>query len=286
MIGTISNPVVVLGATGEVGRGVLRAALARGHAVVAVGRDAAQLQALRESHRGADLQTVRGSVAGDAEGAALADKLRRLGRPLEGVVAAVCGRDRRGRAGRGRLLDGPADFLRRRLDEDLLPHLSAARHLLPLLAENTRGGSYVLVGGPGSEFPWAAYGHRSIGAAALRMLARVLHDEARSLQVRVQLLSIDTPLCTKSNHAHACPDWPSPLAVGQRAIALLERRDDCPAQAVVRYAPHDPSVSPGAVDPVRPRAGAPTLHHVRALIDSFCKPEAGRNVDSRLPGST
>ena len=34
----------------------------------------------------------------------------------------------------GRVLDAPADFLRRRLDEDLIPHLVAARHLLPLLA--------------------------------------------------------------------------------------------------------------------------------------------------------
>src|SRR3546814_1724253 len=70
----------------------------------------------------------------------------------------------------------------------------AARHLLPLLAEHGHGG-YVLIGGPGAEHPWAGYGHYSIGAAALRMLARVLHDEARTLPVRVQLLAIDSPRC-------------------------------------------------------------------------------------------
>src|SRR3546814_13447028 len=79
----------------------------------------------------------------------------------------------------------------------------AARHLLPLLAEHGHGG-YVLIGGPGAEHPWAGYGHYSIGAAALRMLARVLHDEARTLPVRVQLLAIDSPARTDANARPAC----------------------------------------------------------------------------------
>ena len=140
----------------------------------------------------------------------LAAALRKLGRPLGGVVACITGSMER-----GRLLDHPAAFLQRKFDEDVLPHLAAARHLLPLLAEASRGGGYVLIGGPGSEHPWAGYGHRSIGAAALNMLARVLHDEARALPVRVQLLAIDSPVCTEDNIGHACPQWPSALAVGQ-----------------------------------------------------------------------
>ena len=97
-------------------------------------------------------------------------------------------------SGRGRLIDHPAEVLRRTLDEDLLPHLSAARHLIPLLAEAKRGGSYVIIGGPGSEAPWSNYGFRSVAAAALRMLACVLHDEARSLDVRVQMLLVAAPV--------------------------------------------------------------------------------------------
>src|SRR3546814_1827854 len=90
------------------------------------------------------------------------------------LVAAI-----RGDIERGRLIDQPEEFLRRRLDEDLLPHLFAARHLLPLLAGHGHGG-YVLIGGPGAEHPWAGYGHYSIGAAALRMLARVRSEEHTS----------------------------------------------------------------------------------------------------------
>lgn len=232
------TPVVVLGATGGVGRGVVAAALASGRPVIAVARDKAGLQCLRGKHADADLTIVPGSVSSDADGARLAKALRKLGRPIGGVIAAVSGS-----GARGRLLDHPAAFLRQRLDEDLLPHLAAARHLLPLLAEADRGGTYVLIGGPGADQPWAGYGHRSIATAALRMLARVLHEEARSIGVRVQLLAIESPVCTEFNRTHACDQWPSALAVGQRAVALVDPAGAQPAQAVVRYGDITPDVT-------------------------------------------
>ncbi|MEG3192484.1 SDR family NAD(P)-dependent oxidoreductase [Lysobacter sp. D1-1-M9] len=232
MSGTVQAPVVVLGGTGVVGRGIVAAAVARGRPVIAVARNASALDALQREYAQACVSTLVGSVASDAEGARLAAALRTLRRPFAGVIVAVCGA-----AERGRLLDQPAAFLQRKLDLDLLPHLAAARYLLPLLAESDRGGSYVLIGGPGSEHPWAGYGHRSIGAAALRMLARVLHDEARALAVRVQLLTVDTPVCRAQACARSSPQWPSALAVGQRALALVDRdADAAPAQEVVRYA--------------------------------------------------
>lgn len=222
---------IVLGATGAVGRGVVQAALDGGWPVIAVARDGAGLDALRRQHSAADLITISASVASESDAAQLGDDLRALGRPLGGVVATVCGGSKR-----GRLLDQPADFLRRTLDEDLLPHLAAARHLLPLLAASDRGGGYVLIGGPGGENPWAGYGHGSIAAAALRMLARVLHDEARAYPVRVQLLAVDSPLQTDANRKHACSQWPNALSVGRRALALIEHSAAAtPAHAVVRY---------------------------------------------------
>ncbi|MFC3815471.1 SDR family NAD(P)-dependent oxidoreductase [Lysobacter sp. GCM10012299] len=233
------TPVVVLGATGCVGRGVVEAALKAGRPVIAVARDKSGLQCLKSHHAKADLSVVAGSISSDADGERLAKALAKLGRPIGGVIAAVSGS-----ASRGRLLDHPAAYLRQRLDEDLLPHLAAARHLLPLLAQGNRGGTYVLIGGPGAEQPWAGYGHRSIATAALRMLARVLHEEARSIGVRVQLLSIDSPVSTELNREHACPQWPSAIAVGQRALALVEPHNTpTAAQAVVRFADVTPATS-------------------------------------------
>lgn len=271
----MKGAILVLGAAGEIGGGVVAAALARGHSVIAVDRDGDRLQALRDRHADAPLHCLSGSVAGDAEGTALATRLRGLDRPLAGIVASP---DCPGDA--GRLLDRPAAFLRHHLDRDLLPHLAAARHLLPVLAEGLRGGSYVLVGGPGSDYPWAGYGHRSVAAAALKMLARVLHDEARAMQLRVQLLALDTPVCTETNRAHACPDWPSALAVGQRALAMVERCDHGHAAAVVHYRPDRREHPPGAG---HQRCPASSVRQARALLDSLSRPPAAASASPSLP---
>ncbi|MGH8077898.1 MAG: SDR family oxidoreductase, partial [Lysobacter sp.] len=198
---------VILGATDGVGRGVVQAAIAADRPVIAVARDDRELHALRSAYRDADITVLPGTIIDDVGGAELATTLRELGRPLAGVIAVVAGN-----AHHGRLLDQPAEFLRRKLDETLMPHLVAARHLVPVLAKANRGASYLLIGGPGSEQPWAGHGDRSIAGAALHMLARVLHNEALALSVRVQLLSVDTPVRTDANNGCGCPQWPTARA--------------------------------------------------------------------------
>jgi NAD(P)-dependent dehydrogenase (short-subunit alcohol dehydrogenase family) len=230
MSGTMKSPLLILEAAGIIGSGVVEAAVDKGWPVIAVAPDAAGLERLRTRHAHADLTTLVGSVATDADAAQLAANLQDLGRPLAGVVVAIVA----GTA-RGRLLDQPSATLCQQLDRDLLPHLAAARQLLPLLAQAGRGGSYVLIGGPGSEMPWAGYGHRSVAAAALRMLASVLHDEARTLGLRLHLLSVDVPVCVEQDGVKACPHWPTAASIGHRALDLMQRDDGAPSQAIVQY---------------------------------------------------
>lgn len=229
--GTIQKTVVVLGATSAAGRGAVRAAIAAGRRVVAVGPDRAELAGLTALHRVSDLVVRTARFATDAESARLAAWLRNEDRPVDGVIDAIPAGP-----GRGRVIDQPTDALRDTLATDLLPHLSAARHLIPLLADARRGGSYLLIGGPGSEAAWLNYGRRSIAAAALRMLASVLHDEAQALDVRVQMLLLETPVRGETCATHQCPHWLSGDAIGERALQLIERDGaGKPAHAVVYY---------------------------------------------------
>ena len=195
-------------------------ALETGRAVVAVARGLRQLEQLRVEQAGSNVTVLATTIACDTDGERLAAMLRMDGRPVVAVVDAMSGDP-----GRGRLIDHPIEVLRRTLDEDLLPHLSAARHLIPLLAEAKRGGSYLIIGGPGSEAPWSNYGFRSISASAKRMLACVLHDEARSLDVRVQMLLVQTPVRSDVAGRHECTEWPSADAIGRHAVQLVGLRD-------------------------------------------------------------
>jgi len=150
----MKGPIVIIDAANLLGRAVVEVALLQGWPTVAVSNDAAALAALRERHRGTQLVTLIGSTIDETHSTTLATALRELDRPIAGIVIADVGQPRR-----GRLLDQPAQELLDRIDADLLPHIAAARHLLPLLAESGRNGSYVVLGSPGSEHPWAGYGH-------------------------------------------------------------------------------------------------------------------------------
>lgn len=224
--GTNPGAVVVLDAAASLGRAVAAAALEAGRHVIAVSPDGSVPVDLAARHP-RRLSHVAGSVQSDAHAQLLAGQLRAQARPLAAIVTAVD-------AGqlRGRLLDQPVDTTCSDLAASLAPQLAAARHLLPLLREGGRSGSFLLIGGPGSRHPWAGYGQRSLNEAALRMLARVLHCEARAQDVRLHLLSVERP-AWGVDAGPPRADWPSALDVGQRAIALLDA--PASADAVVCY---------------------------------------------------
>ena len=86
--GTIAPAVVVLGATGRAGHGVVEALVDAGRPVVAVADDAVALQALAAAHPAAALRTLPARIASDADAALLASRLRASGVAIDGVVAA------------------------------------------------------------------------------------------------------------------------------------------------------------------------------------------------------
>lgn len=259
MSGTIAGAVVVLDAAAPLGRAVAAAALDAGRRVIAVSPDGSVPVDLAARHP-RRLSHVAGGVADEAQAQLLAQRLRAQGQPLAAIVAGF-----QGTALRGCVLAQPAEATCGELAAALAPQLAAARHLLPLLVEHGRTGHFLLVGGPGGRDPWAGYGQRSLNEAALRMLARILHCEARAIGVRLQLLSVERPVWGVDGMLPRA-DWPSVLEVGQRAIALLDA--PAPVEAVVGYdapspAPAPPPRADERVAPPRPRANAARLRTLR-----------------------
>ncbi|MBC3972666.1 NAD(P)H-binding protein, partial [Xanthomonas translucens] len=73
MSGTLDPEVLVLGGTGNIGLGVVRALLEAGSPVLAVARDRGRLRALRDRYSDEPaLDVLQGSVCNDATAATLA----------------------------------------------------------------------------------------------------------------------------------------------------------------------------------------------------------------------
>ncbi|HEX7374626.1 MAG TPA: SDR family oxidoreductase [Steroidobacteraceae bacterium] len=233
--GTMDAPFIVIGATGTIGSAVVRELVESGSPVVAVAPRPERLSQLGEGSRPGAVIPLAGCIETEADAERLADQLRALARPIAGVIVAFPhGRSADATTERRRLIDQPTTALSDCLWQTVLAQHALARHLIPMLAEAGRNARYLIVGGPGSETPWAGYGHRSIAMAATRMLARVLHDEARPAGVRVQLVSIDSPMRSEQPRAHECPEWPTASDVARRVMRLLDRdATDEPADAVI-----------------------------------------------------
>jgi hypothetical protein len=142
------------------------------------------------------------------------------------VIAAMGGPYRR-----GRVVDRNGDELLGALQADLMPHVHAVRHLLPLLQDNVHARRYVMIGSPAN-------------GQALGRLRRELDHRRRDAHVRAggapgsagdRRARADAgslqPVCTPANAANACIEWPSSLLVGRRVVSLLDGRDN---RAIVR----------------------------------------------------
>jgi NAD(P)-dependent dehydrogenase (short-subunit alcohol dehydrogenase family) len=210
----MKSSVIVIGASGGVGSGVVQSLLAGGYPVVAVGRHRDTLLRLAERFgRPPSLTVLPASVESDSTARDLVQQLAALRRSFAGAIVAI-GPPRDS----GRLMERDGVFLEDRLHAQVVTRFIAARHLIPFLAGNAPNALYLGIASAAAAQPGAGQGHCAIASAALGMLARVLHAENRELPVRVQQLTLAPGDSTDGNATDAA-------AVGRAALDLLQHSD-------------------------------------------------------------
>ena len=213
----------VIGASGDVGTGIVRSAVARGWRVAAIARTRAKLDALVAEH-GSVVRSVPGSIASEATGAELAEQLG----PVDAVVVAVSA-DFPMRP----VLDWPLDELNELIAANVGAHLVAAKELLPLVRE---GGDFLGIGGGMADLVIPRFVPISIAQSAQRQLYRGLVREAgKTPPVRIRELLVSAMVSGPSSREHAQPDWITEDEIGEHVADLLdEPRGQEPGQPVLK----------------------------------------------------
>lgn len=209
--GTELPRLVVVGAAGEVGYGVVHAALARGWRVVAVARDQHALDMLVEEFSGSMLQTVRGSV----ETAADAQELVQLV-ALDGSTSVVVATSVKWTV--APLASATADATLAYVANYLRPHLVSANAFLPRMREHT---CYLGFGGGMADFVAPGMAAVSMAQAAARMFYRSLARERGERGPLVRQMLIAAKVNGRSNRDKAAANWLTDVEIGNRACDLV-----------------------------------------------------------------
>jgi NAD(P)-dependent dehydrogenase (short-subunit alcohol dehydrogenase family) len=205
--------VLIVGAAGDVGQGVVQAAVDAGHKVIAAGRNGERLAALRTTHPTARLATVVGDIGAEdgaqALWAAASVPFGGVDVVVVSVNAPIVARS---------LFEWRANELGDLFKANVLTHFQAAQAFIPQLPED---GLYVGVGGGMADFIAPKMAQLSMMQAALRMMYRGLARERRGQGPAIRELMIVSMVNGQSKRDRAEPAWVTDLDVGRHVCAII-----------------------------------------------------------------
>ncbi len=203
----------VVGASGDVGRGIVAQLLGMGRPVVAVGRSSEALaQLVREFGAGSALTVCEGDVSDAISAKSLAETLSKDG-GIRDVVVSVNGPSRA-----KPLAEMDGKFLIDVFTQNVLPHFEAAKAFIPTMRPGT---TYLSIGGGMADFIVHGMAAVSMAQAAQRNLFRSLQIEPLKPDVRVLELMLCSMIAGKRTVGIAKPGWITADEVGSHVCAVL-----------------------------------------------------------------
>jgi NAD(P)-dependent dehydrogenase (short-subunit alcohol dehydrogenase family) len=223
---------LVIGAAGDVGRGVSGALAAAGWQVLCSGRSEESLRDVADEVArlapDAQLSTLVGDLATEAGARDLADRagvdqvdavVTTVGAPWPATPLAEC------------TFDGIAEYF----DRYLRLHFNAAKVFLPLMKPNA---VYLAVGGGMADAVFPQLAPLSMTQAAQRNLIRGFAKESRESGVHIRELMIASNVNGLSTRDAAKPDWLTDQEIGSRAVEIVSDIDAYP-KTIITMSPQD-----------------------------------------------
>lgn len=209
-----NSALLIIGASGDVGQGIVDAALKSGRTVIAAARSKEKLAALPNADD-ENLHIITGSVASEDDALALWNEAAKIAPIGEVVISVNAPRDP------VMLRDTNADAIADLFAGNVLTHYNAAKVILPLLPDD---GKYIGIGGGMADFVFPTVVPVSMTQAAIRNLYRGLAKEYKG-GADVRELMIASMVNGPSKAGQAEESWITNLECGQHLIALLDNMD-------------------------------------------------------------
>ncbi|MDP2005313.1 MAG: SDR family NAD(P)-dependent oxidoreductase [Rubrivivax sp.] len=227
---------LVIGATGDVGRGITAELLKAGWKVMAVGRSAERLQALHAEFKGLGaLDWQDGSVNDATAARALWRAVDRKAGAFDAVITSI----------NGQLVASPmatadAAVVREAFEANVVPHLVAAQTFIPALLA---GAAYIAIGGGMADLVVPGRGAVSLCQAAQRMMFRYLALEMKDRGVRIHELMLYAMISGRSKVVTDNPHVLTEGDVGRHVVDVLNR-PDLYSEPILTLKPGKPSRVP------------------------------------------
>lgn len=213
------STILIVGAAGDVGRGIVTAALESGRRVAAAGRDISKLNNLKEEHGDALFSIIAGDIGSKAGAEQLWNAACAEAGQIDEVVISVNAQIRP-----APLADWDTHELAEVHSANVLTHFNAAEVFLSRLPDH---GMLIGIGGGTADFIMPMMAPASMAQAALRMLYRGLAKERKG-SADLRELMIVSMVAGHSNREIAKDDWVRDVEIGRHVCAILDNPEVFP----------------------------------------------------------
>ncbi|MDX2188315.1 MAG: SDR family oxidoreductase [Bacteroidota bacterium] len=211
---------IVLGGTGGVGEGIVRALLQEGALVIVPSRNQIKLNRLKDyvaDIKTGELMLHLGSVNEPESANHLSDFLQENFKLIDLAVVSLGGWHQG-----FPLYNYPMEDWNRILNDNLICHFLAIKTLIPLL--NPQHSFYFHINGFSAEQPYPTAGPVALTAAAQKSMILTLAEEVNRTGIKVYELILG-PMKTRDRlkYGHGQDDWYFPEEIGNYILDLVDK---------------------------------------------------------------
>ena len=227
---------LIVGAAGDVGKGITAVAVENGMQVIAAGRNEKKLQDLQSDHN--EIAIVRGDLGTEAGAEQLWASAVECYGGIDAVVISV-NAPIKGKA----LFSRSSDEVLALWQADVISHFVAAKTFIPKLAED---GIYIGIGGGMADFIMPTMGTGSMAQASLRNMYKMIVKEAVAPVANIRELMILSMVNGESRRDDALPTWITDLDIGKHVCAIINH-PECFPQPILQLKSREQAGQPDQI---------------------------------------